>query len=174
MARARKEPRLYLDQKRKVWVVRYQTIFKRTKFKEHQREEAEAYLHKLLTGPSWVRIKNKVNPQGLRIGARNARDGVLYFVSKRGCNEYPIKIGFCASKLDRRVIDLQTGNPEPLEILVQCPATFGNEQVVHMRLADARIVGEWFRRDADVLAALEAARAGAIDGWLSQTSDALS
>lgn len=167
MPRKQSEPRLYLDRTRGTWVVRYRGMFHRTQYSENQRAEAEDYLKRLLTSPQWTQLRAKATPQGMRIGKRAARSGVLYFVSKVGCDTYPIKVGFCASDVDRRLIDIQTGNPERLEVVAACSATFGNEMLVHQLLAESRISGEWFNRTDAVMAAVNAARSGDISGWIS-------
>jgi len=58
------------------------------------------------------------------------------------------KIGV-AKNPDRRLSELQTGNPEPLqiEILIQCPsekAAYGLESLLHRRFSRRRVRNEWF------------------------------
>lgn len=48
MPRAALPPRLYLDPKRKQWVLRFKGTFKRLPFGEGEREKAEVFLRRAL------------------------------------------------------------------------------------------------------------------------------
>lgn len=157
----RKPPRLYLDPKRGMWVVRYGTWFKRTPFSEQQRSLAEEYLAKALHRGSWNKSPSAFRPGVVRLEVI----GLIYFISKRGCAEYPIKIGFSASQFKRRLVDIQIGNPEPLEVLTRHPAYYADEQRLHAVLWEDCKLGEWFFRTEKVLAALAAARTGKLLEW---------
>ena len=166
MPRQKLPPRLYLDPQRRVWVIRYEEYFKRTRFTEDRRSEAEAALKKILLQSSWVRGVRRFQPN-LRGAARHHRAGTVYFLSKDGCAEYPIKIGFCAGSLERRLIDIQTGNPHRLALLASFAANYPTEQKLLERLKEHRLEGEWFQRSALVLEALGAAQAGKLGAWIA-------
>ncbi len=56
-----------------------------------------------------------------------------------------IKIGF-ATDVPRRLAQLQTGTSEPLQLLAVIPeCTMKLEKLLHLRLADFKERGEWFR-----------------------------
>jgi hypothetical protein len=62
------------------------------------------------------------------------------------CNEL-YKIGVTSQPMKKRLSDLQTGNPEPLEVVFtrKCSNYLDMEVYFHKLFADKRIRGEWFR-----------------------------
>src|SRR5262245_48408046 len=87
---------------------------------------------------------------GTRVGRRMV-EGVtmsqqLYFI-KAGAR---IKIGIAAD-IGRRVRQLQTGCPEPLELLGTIPGSRGVERCWHRRWAQIRTGGEWFKATPELL-----------------------
>lgn len=78
--------------------------------------------------------------------------GFLYFVQQglRG----PIKIGWTCD-LEKRVATLQTGNPEPLYVLVAVPCWPDLEGVAHRVFAPYRLRGEWFSPAPQLLEYIE-------------------
>lgn len=54
-----------------------------------------------------------------------------------------VKIGI-ANDVARRLSDLQTGNPDPLELLAVGPGGRVVEQLLHVRYGDQHVRGEWF------------------------------
>jgi hypothetical protein len=165
----KKPARLYLDPKRRRWVIRYRNSFKRTPFLEHQRADAQRYLANVLNrDPSLKRLFTRPRDHD---AVRPRTFGLIYFISKRGCSKYPIKIGFSASQFKRRLVDIQIGNPEPLEVLCQHEGFLSDEQALHVILADDRKLGEWFNRSDNVMEALAEARAGRLGTWLTEKWD---
>lgn len=67
--------------------------------------------------------------------------GQLYFVRS---GEY-VKIGTCRSgRLSKRLSELQTGNPQPLEFLGAVPCGPRDEWRIHREWQYLRTSGEWF------------------------------
>ena len=76
MPREKLPPRLYLDSSRKVWVIRYECYFKRTRFTEDQRDKAEAAFVETLKAAKPVHTFGEIaDAAGL------TRQGVRYFVN---------------------------------------------------------------------------------------------
>lgn len=73
----------------------------------------------------------------------------VYFV--QGVNGGPIKIGTSHSP-QRRLMAMNTGSPEPLDLLVACRAPVGAEGRLHRIFAVGRLHGEWFSEDTPGLA----------------------
>jgi hypothetical protein len=72
----------------------------------------------------------------------NGVTSVIYFMqSGRGG---PIKIGFTECTAERRLAELQTGNPSELIVLTVLSGTQAQEKELHRLLAAHRIQGEWF------------------------------
>ena len=61
-----------------------------------------------------------------------------------------MKIGFTSVTVKQRMRQLQTGCPEPLELLAGIPGEFADERNLKARFADYRIHGEFFRYEGDV------------------------
>jgi hypothetical protein len=80
---------------------------------------------------------------------------VIYFI-QRGANG-PIKIGR-AVEPEVRLRSLQTGNSEPLRILLTIPGTAKREAEIHAALAESRISGEWYRPTQQVFAYMDRVR----------------
>lgn len=164
MARTKLPPRLYFHEARGCWTIRYEGWMRQTPFKRDQRDEAEAMLAKIVGAQSWVHAIRSLRP-AKRVAAdppwaRSRASGLIYFVSSAEQESYPIKIGFCASDMDKRLCELQIGNPFALAVLATTPATYAQEQGLHKSLSASRLVGEWFRRSAEVENALADALAG--------------
>ena len=73
----------------------------------------------------------------------------VYFI--RAGETGPVKIGWTKDVEDRRKI-LQTSQPELLQVIRVVDGTRSLERWLHDRFAALRLVGEWFRFDADMLA----------------------
>lgn len=72
---------------------------------------------------------------------------VVYFVA---AGPY-VKIGHSThDAIDRRVAELQTGNPETLEVLALFEGGLWLEQALHDYFAGARVRGEWFELTAEI------------------------
>lgn len=122
MPRPRLEPRLYLDPKRKQWVIRDGQEFVRTGLPESDREEAEEALTNYLTGQMPTTEGEKV-----------------YFIR---CGNR-IKIGRSLN-VAARFATLQATSPLKLKLLWAQPGGSETEMAYHRRFKDCRVHGEWF------------------------------
>lgn len=84
--------------------------------------------------------------------------GFTYFVRVGNA----IKIG-AATDFKKRLGSLQTGHPEPMEVLAVVPAALVDEFKAHQLFAHLRIRGEWFRADHDLLYFIEQAKIDAMN-----------
>lgn len=83
-----------------------------------------------------------------------AQHGWVYFI-RSGDRFGPVKIGITRNPA-RRLAALQTANSEELQLLAVCPNWDGCfEQSLHETLSASRLQGEWFRRSADLVQAIE-------------------
>lgn len=90
-------------------------------------------------------------------------DPGIYFISTS--DGLFTKIGWvkCAQWADLRRDQLQIGNPVALRLeLVVTPGSIAQERKLHRRFAALRASGEWFRRDAELKAILDAQAQDAI------------
>jgi len=71
----------------------------------------------------------------------------VYAIGEAVDETAPIKIGFATDPL-ARLYALQTGNPLRLTIIGLRAGTRNTERDIHRRLSGARMVGEWFEREA--------------------------
>lgn len=65
---------------------------------------------------------------------------VIYFIR---CEDF-VKIGLAKDE-NKRLADMQVGNPFPLDLLFTEPGGFKHEAALHRRFAEYRSAGEWFR-----------------------------
>ncbi len=114
--------RLYLDPRRKCWVIRDGNVFARTGCVESEREQAERKLSEYLAG-------HNGDTEGERV----------YFV--RFGNK--IKIGR-AKDVKARLRSLQAMSPVPLKLLWSQPGGARIELQYHHKFKDCRAHGEWF------------------------------
>lgn len=170
MSRRKLPPRLYLDEARGKWVIRFDGWNRRTPYGRDEKEAAQAMLDKILGDKCWAHAVRSLRPKPRKQApppwARSETEGLIYFVSATD-DEYQIKIGFCAGDMSKRLAELQIGNPVLLVILATHPGTYAQEQAVHAKLANVRMIGEWFERSDGVMLALQAARGGVLHGWLA-------
>lgn len=73
----------------------------------------------------------------------------VYIIQSGDRPKSPIKIGV-SSNIDKRVSDLQTGNPHPLKVMaaIECrdkKDAYKLENLIHRKLTRYRMKGEWFR-----------------------------
>jgi len=95
--------------------------------------------------------------------------GIIYFI---GCQATDtVKIGFTSGSPIARLRRLQTGNAHDLALLTLIPGTREMEKMLHHRLSEWRMSGEWFRIEGDVLKLIDnlqqlelAALAESVDG----------
>ncbi len=165
MPRKRLPPRVWFDEGRGRWIMRYGSWMRRTPFGPSEKDAAQAALDKVVGRRAWfsaaIRRPAK-RPRPEPLWARSKLVGIVYFVSKEGDDNYPIKIGFCAGGLEKRLSELQVGNPYRLKVLATVEATYGQEQAMHQALAEHRVSGEWFMRHPDMMCALAEAVEGRI------------
>lgn len=99
---------------------------------------------------------------------------VTYFVRCEGTNF--IKIGQ-SNRVGKRLSNLQSDNPHPLELSLILPNVMGfREEDMHYRFGGLRERGEWFRNEGSLqqfLAAKIAIRQGPMDLSLRPTSEDL-
>lgn len=81
----------------------------------------------------------------------------VYFIQ---CGNY-IKIGH-ADDPERRLRELQTGNPNKLELLGYVSGDIVREREIHFTFADFRTDGEWFELTTDILAYLQQNKADSV------------
>lgn len=92
---------------------------------------------------------------------------MIYFI--RAVNSGAIKIGV-SNDPRRRLESMQTGSPEPLELLGVLPGGVDEERRLHQRFAAYRIHGEWFRGDETLTRAIEVLTLKPIDELLDEKS----
>lgn len=80
----------------------------------------------------------------------------IYFM--RSGENGPIKIGFTGNTPMARLSALQTGNPEPLNLIAAIPGVREDETRLHERFAALRIKGEWFRADPELIGFVDGIR----------------
>lgn len=80
---------------------------------------------------------------------------MIYFIQR--VPDGPIKIGRAVNP-EARLRTLQTGNPEPLGILLTVPGGKAREAEVHAALVESHISGEWYRPTQEVFACIERLR----------------
>lgn len=61
-----------------------------------------------------------------------------------------VKIGYSKDP-QKRLADLSTASPTPLELIAIIPGSMSDEKALHNRFADYRANGEWFSLDGPVL-----------------------
>ena len=72
-----------------------------------------------------------------------AKESIVYFISP---GDGLVKIGFTTS-LSSRLRSLRTAHPKELSILLVFPGTQEDERDLHLRFANLRVGGEWFKYD---------------------------
>jgi hypothetical protein len=92
---------------------------------------------------------------------------VIYFI--RAVNSGTIKIGV-SNDPRRRLESMQTGSPEPLELLGVLPGGVDEERRLHRRFSAFRIHGEWFRGDETLAKAIDELVKKPIDELLDEKS----
>jgi len=79
----------------------------------------------------------------------------VYLIQSGACG--PLKIGFTACDVAKRLTQLQTGNPQPLRLVASIPGTKQIERHLHGAFSDLRLTGEWFAADDRIFTAFAAA-----------------
>jgi hypothetical protein len=143
VGRQAKGPRLYLKRganRPSVWVIRHGMRLHSTGLLEHQRESAEevldAYCQAGKFDPAW-------NEQ------RATPPDTIYFLT---CDEpdFPVKIGI-TSDVKSRVSTLSVALPFKVVLLASIWGAADQERLFHMRFAEHRLQGEWFRRTPELM-----------------------
>ncbi len=76
---------------------------------------------------------------------------MIYFIQAEGVGH--IKIGFTADgDAEGRMANLQTGSPVPLRLLGTMPGTMEDEKDLQRRFASSKVIGEWFKPIAEIMA----------------------
>jgi Meiotically Up-regulated Gene 113 (MUG113) protein len=78
----------------------------------------------------------------------------IYFIE---CGDF-IKIGH-STRLGLRLSGIGVDNPHPVVLLHEARGTIRDEKMLHEHFAHLRHRGEWFRRDAELLAFIEKLKA---------------
>lgn len=74
----------------------------------------------------------------------------VYFMRPIG-QQGPIKIG-CSAQPIKRLRDVETWSPLPLEIVAHAPGGNSHERILHYRFGQHRLHGEWFAENAELIA----------------------
>lgn len=69
---------------------------------------------------------------------------MIYFIQEKNDKEY-VKIGVTTLRMDRRLTNLQVGNPRELEIVLVLRGMYDLEHKLHRYFAEEHVRGEWFR-----------------------------
>lgn len=80
------------------------------------------------------------------------RCGMVYFA--REMPDGPIKIGF-ATNVERRLNNLQIGNPREIKVVAAFPGTLATEDRVHRLFFNDHLRGEWFQPSPGLLQFIE-------------------
>ena len=77
---------------------------------------------------------------------------MIYFIRQN--SNGPVKIGVSVNP-ERRLLSMQTINPDPLHIMKVVNGSYAMEALLHEKFSDARINGEWFEPTEALLAYIE-------------------
>jgi len=161
MAQNRKPPRLYLDLRRRQWVIRDREVFVRTGCGEEDRNGAESALADYVSiappakPPSSLKdravvvLGNALERNKWNEKVRKDQGSLVYFITAAHPN-FPIKIGFTSSLKELRLQSLQTGCPYLLRLIGAVSGSLADERKIHARFLHLRLVGEWFKSDAEL------------------------
>jgi hypothetical protein len=75
------------------------------------------------------------------------KETYVYIIKASGLNQ--VKIGYSENP-EKRLLQLQTGSSQSLELLLKIPATADDEKMLHRKFASYRTTGEWFNFDGDL------------------------
>lgn len=87
----------------------------------------------------------------------------VYFMKPIG-QDGPVKIG-CSKHPGKRLADIATWSPIPLEILAMVPGTCADEQFLHGVFFSDHLHREWFRPSATLSAVIEKAKRTQTLSW---------
>lgn len=73
---------------------------------------------------------------------------MIYFIACHEANA--VKIGVTSNRVYERLNQAQVNCPLKLELVAAYPGVLADEAALHLRFADQRIRGEWFRLSADL------------------------
>ncbi len=76
-------------------------------------------------------------------------DGCIYYILSGETGR--IKIGFTKGDPSKRLRSLKTGSPTKLGIIAIHPGTLETEAALHRKFAAARVIGEWFDFNDDLI-----------------------
>jgi uncharacterized protein YozE (UPF0346 family) len=98
------------------------------------------------------KIKNRLVIWGWVEMAR-AQVSKIYFIQSGTSG--PIKIGYTASSVERRLSNLQTGHPEKLILLVSIEGNRSLEKQLHNQFNNHHLIGEWFHPHSIILSFID-------------------
>lgn len=79
----------------------------------------------------------------------DSSEGIIYFIQSEQTKA--IKIGYTTGEVRNRVSSLQTAHPCKLHLLATMPGDLQYEKLLHMRFAEHRLEGEWFKVHPDLV-----------------------
>lgn len=74
---------------------------------------------------------------------RAGKQGYVYAITEDGCGEY-VKLGYSVNP-QKRVAELQTGNPRKLVLLGYREGTPADERALHAKYIKMNVLQEWFK-----------------------------
>jgi hypothetical protein len=87
-------------------------------------------------------ISGQINYMNFGLEDLGLLNGTVYFIGNAGRTQ--VKIGYTEREPEKRVKNMQTGNPFPLAVLATMPGRKGTEAYLHEVFAPVRLSGEWF------------------------------
>lgn len=105
------------------------------------RAKAEARVSKLLD--EWQKVQFD---KGAPIRPLPSAPGLLYFIV---CGD-AVKVGYTSHTIQKRMVDLQVGNPVELTLYAIFPAKPEHEALAQDKLKHLHIRGEWYRFNDEI------------------------
>ena len=95
---------------------------------------------------------NRITPieeksRAILAATRSAKKGFVYLLCD-GSGYW--KIGWTQYECEKRIKELQCGNPKQLRLIAQIDGSLGDEARLHQRFASFWIRGEWFRANGAI------------------------
>jgi len=89
---------------------------------------------------------------------------MIYFITGES-EGYPVKIGYTAKNVHKRLENLQVGNPEKLFVIGTTEGNCVYEGVWHREFSQDWVFGEWFRRTDRLMNAIEESKTRLLFGY---------
>lgn len=96
-------------------------------------------------------LQKHIDIENKSINIENSSGNIVYFIKSSDA----IKIGTTNGNANKRLKELQTGNPENLILIGQCNGGVETEAMLHRVLGSYHKRGEWFRADPDLISIIE-------------------